>query len=234
MNTEVIAYIRTDFPEKFGLPRQSGLVEELEGVIEFTEKYRDPEAVRGLEGFEYLWLIWQFETGREPGEWSPTVRPPRLGGNTRIGVFATRSPFRPNPIGLSCVRLKSVEYTSEGPKIHVTGIDMRDKTPIFDIKPYLPYADAHPGAAAGFTDSETEKENTKLLRVEDPKGVLLNLPEEKRQGAVKLLAQDIRPGYQKDPDRIYGVLFAGFNIRFSSDGESVSVVDVEPLEKGSK
>ncbi len=218
MELTPIAYIRTDFPEKFGLPRQSGLVEELTGVIEFTKKYRDPEAVRGLEAFDYLWVLWQFEVKMPEGGFSPTVRPPKLGGNTRMGVFATRSPFRPNPIGLSCLRIRQIEYTSAGPRIHVSGIDMRDKTPIFDIKPYLPYADAHSGAASGFASGE----NLTKLEVEDPEDLLSALPEEKREAARKLLEQDIRPGYQLDPDRVYGVSFAGFNISFTvREGKAV-------------
>lgn len=207
---EPIAHIRTDFPEKFGIPRQSGLVEGLEGKVVFEPKFRNPDAVRGLEQFSHIWILWQFSENEKAG-WSFTVRPPRLGGNTRMGVFATRSPFRPNGIGLSCVRLKSVELTEkEGPVLTVLGADLMDNTPILDIKPYIPFADCHPEASEGYT-KETGKH---ALQVEFPKELLERLPEEKREAAAAVLSQDPRPGYSSDPERIYGVAFAGYDIKF--------------------
>ncbi len=207
---KVIARIQTDFKTKFGIPRQSGLVQEVKGKIIFEPDYRNADAVRGIEDFTHIWLIWQFsEAVRE--QWSPTVRPPRLGGNKRMGVFATRSPFRPNAIGLSCVRLEKVEYTqSNGPVLHVSGVDLMDGTPIYDIKPYLPYADCHPEAVGGF--ASTPKEAT--LQVVDPNNLLSNLCEEKRTALVGVLSQDPRPTYQNDPKRVYGMCFGGYEVKF--------------------
>lgn len=207
---KAIAHIRTDFPEKFGIPRQSGLVEELEGKIVFEPEFRHPDAVRGLEQFSHIWILWQFSENERAG-WSVTVRPPRLGGNTRMGVFATRSPFRPNGIGLSCVRLKRVELTGkEGPVLTVLGADLMDNTPILDIKPYIPLTDCRPEATEGYT-KETRKH---ALRVEFPEELLSQYPEEKRKAAEAVLSQDPRPGYSSDPERIYGVTFAGYDIKF--------------------
>ena len=220
---EIIARIHTDFPEKFGIPRQSGLVDGLTGRIVFEEKYRNPDALRGIEGFSHLWLIWQFSRAiRE--EWSPTVKPPRLGGNQRMGVFATRSPFRPNPIGLSCVRLQRVElHTAEGPVLWVAGIDLLDGTPIYDVKPYLPYADCHPEATGGFAQEVMGHR----LEVAFPEELLALVPPEKREALREVLAQDPRPGYQHNkPDRRYGVAFAGLDVRFTVEGDVLLVREV--------
>lgn len=219
---EPVARMRSDFATKFGIPRQSGLVADLRSTIVFEPKYRNPEALRGIEGYDYLWLIWQFsEAVRE--DWSPTVRPPRLGGNARMGVFATRSPFRPNSLGLSCVRLLGVEHTQEfGTVLHVGGADLMDGTPIFDVKPYVPYADSHPDAKGGFTDGAGEY----LLQVDFPQTLLEKLPEEKRSAAVGVLSHDPRPSYQRKPGRIYGLNFAGWDIRFTVDGDILTVVDI--------
>ena len=220
---EIIARIHTDFPEKFGIPRQSGLVDGLRGKIVFEAPYRNPDALRGLEGFSHVWLIWQFSRAVREG-WSPTVKPPRLGGNQRMGVFATRSPFRPNSIGLSCVRLERVElHTSEGPVVWVAGIDLMDGTPIYDIKPYLPYADCHPEATGGFAQEVMDHR----LEVVFPEELLALVPPEKREALRELLAQDPRPGYQRnEPDRRYGVAFAGLNVRFTVDGDTLLVREV--------
>ena len=220
-----IARIHSDFSTKFGIPRQSGLVRELRSTIVFEPEFRNPDALRGIEDFSHLWLIWQFsEAVRQ--DWSPTVRPPRLGGNTRMGVFATRSPFRPNHLGLSCVRLLGLESTREyGTVLHVGGADLMDGTPIFDIKPYIPYADAHPDALGGFTDTAGDF----LLDVDFPEVLLARLPEEKRQAAVGVLAHDPRPSYQRKPGRVYGLPFAGFDIRFTVEGSRLTVRDVAPL-----
>ncbi len=206
----VIARIRSDFSEKFGIPRQSGLVPELQARIVFEPEYRNPDALRGIEGFSHLWLIWQFsEAVRDT--WSPTVRPPRLGGNTRLGVFATRSPFRPNPIGLSCVRLDAVlQDPALGPVLVVSGADLMDGTPIYDVKPYLPYADCVPEAVGGFASEAPEA----CLRVEAAQELLERIPAEKRDALLGVLAQDPRPSYQKDPGRVYGMSFAGLEVRF--------------------
>ena len=220
---EIIARIHTDFPEKFGIPRQSGLVDGLTGRIVFEEKYRNPDALRGIEGFSHLWLIWQFSRAiRE--EWSPTVKPPRLGGNQRMGVFATRSPFRPNPIGLSCVRLQRVElHTAEGPVLWVTGIDMLDGTPIYDVKPYLLYADCRPEATGGFAQEVMGHR----LEVAFPEELLALVPPEKREALREVLAQDPRPGYQHNElDRRYGVAFAGLDVRFTVEGDVLLVREV--------
>lgn len=223
LTMHIIANIHSDFPTKFGIPRQSGLVEELTAKIVFTPDYRAPEAVRGLEDFSHIWLIWQFSKAvRE--HWSPTVRPPRLGGNTRMGVFATRSPFRPNAIGLSCVRLLKVEpNTPEGPVLTVAGADLMDGTPILDIKPYIPYADCQMEATGGFTDTAGEF----LLKVEFPPELLSMVPEDRREALIGVLRHDPRPSYQRKPERVYGMEFAGWNIRFRVAEDVLTVVEVE-------
>jgi len=222
---KTIARIRTDFPTKFGLPRQSGLVSGLCGTVVFEPEYRDAEALRGIEGFSHLWLIWEFSEAKRD-TWSPTVRPPRLGGNTRMGVFATRSPFRPNPIAMSCVELLGIELdTPDGPVIHVSGIDMMDNTPIYDIKPYIPYADCRPGARGGFTDEVAPRG----VEVTFPSELLEILPEDKRDAAIGMLAQDPRPAYGSDPKRRYGVSFAGFDIGFKVADGVLTVVDVSEI-----
>lgn len=222
INIQIIARMHSDFATKFGIPRQSGLVEELRSTIVFEPEFRNSDALRGMEGFSHLWLIWQFSQAVRNG-WSPTVRPPRLGGNTRMGVFATRSPFRPNNLGLSCVRFLGTEETEEfGTVIHVGGADLMDGTPIFDIKPYIPYADCKPEALDGFTGG-TEGE---LLDVNFPSDLLQQLPEDKQQAAIGILAHDPRPSYQKDESRIYGLTFAGFDIRFQVKEEMLTVVEV--------
>lgn len=223
---QIIAHIQTDFPTKFGIPRQSGLVKELEGRIVFIPPYRNPDAVRGLEGFSHIWLIWQFSESVREG-WSATVRPPRLGGNVRMGVFATRSPFRPNPIGLSSVRLLGVEQSAElGPVLRVAGADLMDGTPIFDIKPYIPLSDCHPEATGGFSP----RDNAPLLAVDFPEGLLSQIPERARSALMGVLAQDPRPAYQKDPCRRYGVPFAGYDVRFTVEDSVLRVVEVERLK----
>lgn len=220
-----IAKMHSDFPTKFGIPRQSSLVEGLESTIVFEPEFRNSDALRGIEGFSHIWIIWQFsEAVRQ--DWSPTVRPPRLGGNTRIGVFATRSPFRPNNLGLSCVRLIGVEQTEhEGTVLHVAGADLMNGTPIFDIKPYIPYSDSFPEAKGGFTDSAEDF----LLCVDFPEHLLNLLPENKRQAAIGILSHDPRPSYQRKPDRVYGLNFAGFDIRFTVKDKSLSVCEVNKL-----
>lgn len=219
----IIARIRSDFPTKFGIPRQSGLVEDLRATVVFEPDYRNPDALRGLEEFSHLWLIWQFSQAVRD-TWSPTVRPPRLGGNTRMGVFATRSPFRPNPIGLSCVRLVGMEKDPElGHVLVVAGADLMDGTPILDIKPYLPYADSHPEASGGFTGNV----GGKVLEVDFPPELLERVPEDKREALVGVLSRDPRPSYQHDPERVYGMAFAGLEVRFSVDGDVLHVRAVE-------
>lgn len=222
---EIIATIRSDFPTKFGIPRQSGLVEELRATVVFEPEYRSPDALRGLEDFSHLWLIWQFsEAVRD--KWSPTVRPPRLGGNTRMGVFATRSPFRPNPIGLSSVKLLGVEHHPEyGHILRVAGADLMDGTPIFDIKPYLPYADSHPEASGGFAGHD----GGKVLEVDFPPELQTLVPPDKLAALTGVLAHDPRPAYQQDPERVYGMEFAGLNVRFSVRDEVLTVRQVEKL-----
>ncbi len=219
---KVIARIRSDFSEKFGIPRQAGLVEEATARIVFEEEYRNPDALRGLSGYSHIWLIWQFSKAiRE--DWSPTVRPPRLGGNTRMGVFATRSPFRPNPIGLSCVKLLSIDETEDcGTVLTVAGADLLDGTPIFDIKPYLPYTDSHPDALSGFALQEKEGS----LTVDFPEHLLNLIPQEKRKALFALLKKDPRPGYQSD-ERPYGMMYAGFNVRFTVKENTLYVFEVE-------
>ena len=220
-----IARMKSDFPTKFGIPRQSGLVEELRSTIVFEPEFRNPDTLRGIEGFSHLWLIWQFsEAVRD--NWSPTVRPPRLGGNTRMGVFATRSPFRPNNLGLSCVKLLGVEQTDNGMVLHVAGADLMDGTPIFDIKPYIPYSDSHPNALGGFTGTAGEF----LLEVNFPADLLAILPESKQKAAQAVLSHDPRPSYQRKPGRVYGLNFAGFDIRFTVEGDTLTVINVQPPE----
>lgn len=219
---QAIAHMKSDFPTKFGIPRQSGLVEELRSTIVFEPEFRNPDALRGIEGYSHLWIIWQFSQALRR-DWSPTVRPPRLGGNTRMGVFATRSPFRPNNLGLSCVRLLGLEQTSDcGTVLHVAGADLMDGTPIFDIKPYIPYSDAHSDASGGFTDHAGDF----LLDVDFPGLLLKQLPEDKRQAAIGVLSHDPRPSYQRDPDRVYGLPFAGFDIRFQVTGQTLTVLEI--------
>ena len=219
-----IARYYGDLGEKFGLPRQAGVVEALEGSIVFEPRYRDPEALRGLEGFDRIWLIWQFSENLRPEEdWSPTVRPPRLGGNTRLGVFATHSPFRPNSLGLSCVRLLEIRRDARlGTVLRVGGADLMDGTPIFDIKPYIPYADAYPEARSGFAPDPGA-----TLTVAFPPELEQRVPEEKREAFRGVLANDPRPRYQKDPERVYGLQFAGQNISFTVEGDRLTVRDVE-------
>ncbi|MCR5481237.1 MAG: tRNA (N6-threonylcarbamoyladenosine(37)-N6)-methyltransferase TrmO [Clostridia bacterium] len=205
-----IAYIRTDFPTKFGIPRQSGVVSRLQGKIYFEKEFSNPDMLRGIEGFSHIWLIWGFSENEKEG-WSPTVRPPRLGGNERMGVFATRSPFRPNGLGMSCVRLEGIEKEKgRGCVLIVSGIDMMDNTPIYDIKPYLPYSDSYPDAKGGFT----ENREFKTLEVVFPEKLLNCLPAEKREAAVYVLSQDPRPGYHRDESREYGIFFADYNLKF--------------------
>ena len=219
----IIARIQSDFPTKFGIPRQSGLVDTLEARILFEPEYRNPDALRGLEGFSHLWLIWEFSQAKREG-WSPTVRPPRLGGNQRLGVFATRSPFRPNPIGLSCVRLAGIDlHTPQGPILRVMGADLMDGTPIYDIKPYLPYADAHPQALGGFASQPKQAS----LTVECPPQLWEQVPPDKREALRGVLAQDPRPAYQEDPHRVYGMSFGGLEVRFQVNGNRLTVVAVE-------
>ena len=226
VSIRVIARMKSDFPTKFGIPRQSGLVDELRSTIIFEPEYRNPDALRGIEEFSYIWLIWQFsEAVRQ--DWSPTVRPPRLGGNTRMGVFATRSPFRPNNLGLSSVKLLGVEHTKEyGTVLHVAGADLMDGTPIFDIKPYIPYSDAHSDAKGGFTDQA----NDFLLDVNFPENLLEIIPSEKQAAAIGVLSHDPRPSYQNQSDRIYGLTFSGFDIRFKVNGKNLTVLDVSKVE----
>ena len=220
-----IAHIRSDFPTKFGIPRQAGLAEHLTATVVFEPEFRDPEALRGIEGFSHLWLIWEFSAAKRE-EWSPTVRPPRLGGNARLGVFATRSPFRPNPIGLSCVGLAAVEKTAElGTVLRVTGADLMDGTPIYDIKPYIPYADCHPEAAEGFTAPGQDY----LLAVDIPAPLLERVPPDRREALREVLAQDPRPAYQRDSQRVYGFGFAGLEVRFAVRDGVLTVTDVRKI-----
>ena len=227
VSMRVIARLRSDFPTKFGIPRQSGLVESLQARIVFEPEFRNPDALRGIDGFSHLWLIWQFSGAVREG-WSPTVRPPRLGGNVRMGVFATRSPFRPNAIGLSSVKLEGVDlHTDEGPVLFVSGADMMDGTPIFDIKPYLPHVDAHPDALRGFASAQSEKR----LSVSFPQELLERVPQEKRESLTGVLAQDPRPAYQDEPDRLYGMTYAGLEVRFTVSAGSLTVREVEKAKE---
>ena len=220
---KVIAKIYTEFDEKFGIPRQSGLVAETVGKIVFEPEYRNPESLRGIDGYSHLWLIWQFsEAVRDT--WSPTVRPPRLGGNKRMGVFATRSPYRPNPIGLSSVKLLEIKHTeNEGTVLYVGGADLLSGTPIYDIKPYLPYVDSHPEARGGFA---AEKKDYSV-QVEIPQELLNKLPKEKQAALLGILSQDPRPAYQDDPERHYGLSFAGFELHFKVNNGILTVMDME-------
>lgn len=223
LRMKVIAHIRNDYKTKFGVPRQSGLVSQVRSVIYFEPEYRIPEAIRGLDGFSHIWLIWEFSKAvRE--DWSPTVRPPRLGGNTRMGVFATRSPFRPNALGLSCVKIEKIIFNGkDGPEIHVSGADLMDGTPIFDIKPYLPHADCVPEASGGFAAPFAEYG----LEVEFPEPLLQRVSSGKREGLIGVLAQDPRPSYQHDPERIYGMRFGDYEIRFTVKENLLTVRDVQ-------
>ncbi len=222
MELRPIAHIRTGFPEKFGIPRQSGVVKELRGRVVFGPEFRAREAFRGIEGFSHLWLLWGFSKN-PPGKWSPTVRPPRLGGNRRVGVFASRSPFRPNPLGLSCVELCGVDYEGpEGPVLLVKGADMADGTPIYDVKPYLPGADSIEGARGGFTDQEPWEP----LSVDCPPELLNKVPPGDREALLAVLAADPRPHYHRDPERVYGMGFAGVQVRFTVGEGRVRVVEI--------
>lgn len=219
-----IARICSPFPTKFGIPRQSGLVDALRATVVFEPEFRNADALRGLEGFSHLWLIWEFSEARRDG-WSPTVRPPRLGGNARMGVFATRSPFRPNPLGLSCVRLEGIRHDAAlGAVLDVSGADLMDSTPIYDVKPYLPYADCKPEAVGGFAASGEGR----LLTVRADEMLLAGLPARTREALLGVLAHDPRPSYQNDPDRVYGMAFGGCEVRFSVDGETLTVRSVAP------
>ena len=220
-----IAHIHSDFSTKFGIPRQSGVVESLQAEIIFEPEFRSREAVRGLDGYSHVWLIWEFSENVD-APWSPTVRPPRLGGNVRMGVFATRSPFRPNPIGLSCVRLEDITFSdARGPVLHVAGADLMDGTPIYDIKPYLPYADAHPEALGGFAPSPKE-----TIEVKSPPELLQKLPEGQREALLGVLAQDPRPQYQNDPVRVYGMSFGGWDVKFRVKDGVLTVLSLAETE----
>lgn len=222
---QIIARMKSDFPTKFGIPRQSGLVDALQSTIIFEPKYRNCDALRGLEDFSHLWIIWQFSEAVRT-DWSPTVRPPRLGGNKRLGVFATRSPFRPNAIGLSSVKITAIEHTAQfGTVIHVSGADLMDGTPILDIKPYIPYCDCHPDAVGGFTETADEY----LLNVDIPDALLQKIPEEKQNALLGILLHDPRPSYQRSQEREYGVSFSGFNIRFQVKDNTLTVLSITEL-----
>lgn len=220
---DIIAKIYTDMPEKFGIPRQSGLVPELKGRIVFEPTYRDENAIKGIEGFSHLWLIWQFSRNIRD-KWTPTVRPPRLGGDMRMGVFATRSPFRPNSLGLSCVKLEEVRKGSNGPELIVSGTDMADGTPVYDIKPYLAYTDSHPEATGGFADEYVNYG----LDVRIDTNQLSMFTEEQQKALAGILRNDPRPSYQCESGRIYGLIFAGYNVRFTVKDKTVSVIDCQP------
>lgn len=225
MKLNVIAHMHSDFPSKFGIPRQSGLVDELKSRIVFEKAYANPDAFRGLEGYSHIWIIWEFsETVGKA--WSPTVRPPRLGGNMRQGVFATRSPFRPNALGLSCVRLERIEYSEKsGPILYVSGADLMDGTPIYDIKPYLPLADCHPEATSGFA----AKTAAHSLRVELPEDMAEVFDEEQKKALAGVLAQDPRPSYQNDPERVYAMGFAGYDVCFRVKEDLLTVCDIRKV-----
>ncbi len=225
MELKIIARIKTDFPTKFGLPRQSGLVDEIIGKIVFEKEYRVKEAFRGLEEFSHIWLLWDFSKAHKE-KWSPTVRPPLLGGNKRMGVFATRSPFRPNSIGLSSVRLERVEFDEKlGPVLYVRGADLMDNTPIYDIKPYLPYADSHPDAAAGFTENLEDRN----LKICDPENLILKVTEEKQKELLKVLKGDPRPSYIDDEDRVYGFRFADYEVKFKVFSGVLTLTDIKEV-----
>ncbi len=221
---KIIARIESDFPTKFGIPRQSGLTDS-EAIIVFEEEYRVEDALRGIEGYSHLWLIWEFSEAKDKA-WSPTVRPPRLGGNKRMGVFATRSPYRPNPIGLSSVRLLGMEKTSRGTVLRVSGADLMDGTPIYDIKPYLPFTDCHNDAAGGFADENKDRS----LKVECPENLLRTIPESKRQVLHDLLSQDPRPQYIKDDTRVFGFPYSGFEIKFTVHNGILSVISINKID----
>lgn len=222
---KVIAHVRSEFPAKFGIPRQSGLVNSLKAQIIFEPAYRNEAALRGLEAYSHIWLLWEFSEAKRK-DWSPTVRPPRLGGNRRMGVFATRSPFRPNPIGLSCVKLEKIDWqTPQGPVLWVAGGDLMDGTPIYDIKPYLPFTDSHPEAVAGFADEVKDRE----LIVQYSQEEYQKIPPAQRQAVLEILKQDPRPSYQKDPQRIYGFVYAQMEIRFKVENEILTIESVTRL-----
>ena len=219
----IIARMKSDFPSKFGIPRQSGLVEDLRSTIIFEPEFRNSDALRGLEDFSHLWIIWQFSEAVRK-QWTPTIRPPRLGGNTRMGVFATRSPFRPNNLGLSSVKIIGLEHTEKyGTVIHVAGADLMDGTPIFDIKPYIPYSDCHPDATGGFTDTAKDF----ILKVDIPDTLLRKLPQSKHAALIGVLSHDPRPSYQNDPERIYGFRYAEFEVKFRVQDGTLYVISVE-------
>ena len=222
---KIIGHIHTDFSSKFGIPRQSGLVPELKGVIIFEPEFRNPQAFRGLEEFSHIWILWKFSKS-EKEHWSATVKPPRLGGKKRMGVFATRSPYRPNDIGLSSVRLEKINFDEKmGPMLYVAGADLLDGTPIYDIKPYIAYTDSHPDAAEGFAGTVKEKE----LQVDFPEELLSKFPKEKHDAILGVLSQDPRPAYDTDETRLYGVEFAGFDVRFTVTGELLQVKELIKL-----
>ena len=224
---KIIAHIQSDFPTKFGIPRQSGLVESLKARIVFEPEYRNVDALRGMEEYSHLWLIWEFSEAKRES-WSPTVRPPRLGGNKRMGVFATRSPYRPNPIGLSCVKLENIDYTTEnGPIIIVSGGDLLDGTPIYDIKPYLPFVDSQPEALGGFADTVKDDQ----LTVQCSEELMRHIPEQHRQAIMDILAQDPRPHYQQDPNRIYGMEFADMEIKFRVEEKTLTICEINRKEQ---
>ena len=231
MTITPIAHFRSAFPTKFGVPRQSGIINELKGRIVFESTYRNADALRGLEGFDYLWLVWEFSANKTREErgaiaWQPTVRPPLLGGNTQMGVFATRSPYRPNPLGLSSVRIERIEMTDkEGPVIHVLGADLMDGTPIYDIKPYVTYADSHPGARSGFVDERRWQE----LEVIFPEELQRRFSPESLSALIRVLALDPRPQYQDDPTKVYGMPYENYDIRFRVADGTLVVVDVKKL-----
>ena len=223
---KIIGHIRTDFPSKFGIPRQSGLIDDLKGKIVLEPEYRNPQVYKGIEEFSHIWLLWEFSEAKKE-HWSATVKPPRLGGKKRMGVFATRAPFRPNNIGLSCVKLDRLEQDEkDGPVLWVAGVDLLDGTPIYDIKPYIPLTDCHPEASEGYTKETKIHE----LKVEFPEELLNQYPEEKRQAVLGILAQDPRPTYFQDPERVYGVPFAGFDVKFKVDGDTLVVCGLERLD----
>ncbi|MBR4389099.1 MAG: tRNA (N6-threonylcarbamoyladenosine(37)-N6)-methyltransferase TrmO [Prevotella sp.] len=225
MTIHPIAHFHSPFSSKFGIPKQSGIIDTIPGQIVFVQEWRNADALRGIEGFDYLWLIWQFSANPHAAT-SPVVRPPRLGGNRSVGVFASRSPFRPNPIGLSAVRLQSVEWESEqGPVLHILGADLMDGTPIYDIKPYVVYADSYPEARSGFVDSN----EWTSLQVIFPEPMRNKIPDNLLQPLIETLALDPRPAYQKDPQKVYGMPFGGYDVRFTVDGENLTVVDIVSL-----
>ena len=228
MEIKPIAFIRTEFPEKFGVPRQSGLARNLKGRIIFEPEYRNPDALRGLDGFSHIWLIWEFSANHATSPWQPTVRPPRLGGNAHMGVFATRSPFRPNPLGLSCVKLHSVELsTTDGPVVNVLGADLMDGTPIYDIKPYIKYADSRPEAVCGYVD-QLEERSLKVVFPTELSAKVIDT--EIIPALIETLRLDHRPSYHDDPQREYGLSFAGYNVRFHVAGNVLEVTDVALIE----